>query len=161
MILHTKPVVCHRPSSGNHGSFCKGRKNVFGRPDFSGFQSFAALNDKSYSIVTESISRLLGIDFGCFLLWQRRWVGQICKLIENTSKLPLVSPLWSGCLGQPQHRPWVTQRCWGPWPPAGLLGTKRSLASCGELQEIHFSLWFPALEPVKTAQPVAAFRKRA
>lgn len=66
--------------------------------------------------------------------------------------LPWAAPAWG---------PWVTQHCWWPWPLAGLLGTKRSLAPCGELQEIHFSLWFPALEPDKTAQPVATFRKRA
>lgn len=85
----------------------------------------------------------------------------MCRLIENNPKLPLVSPLWCGCLGQPQHRgPGWHRHCWWPWPLAVLLGTKRSLAPCGELQEIHFSLWFPALGPDKTAQPAAAFRKK-
>lgn len=78
-------------------------------------------------------------------------MGQICRLIENTPNLPLVSLL----AALVQHWP-----CWWPWPLAGLLGTKRSLAPCGELQQIHFSLWFPALWPDKTAQPAAAFRKR-
>lgn len=101
MILHTKPVACHRPSSGNHGSFCRRRENVLGGQICLAFSSLM-------SWMTELLhcnwEHMLGVDFVCFLLlWQRRWVGQICRLIENTPKLPLVSPVWSGCLGQPQH----------------------------------------------------------
>lgn len=53
------------------------------------------------------------------------------------------------------------EHCWWAWPLVGLVGTKGSLAPCGDLLEIYFSVWFPAVGPDKLAQSGAAFKKMA
>lgn len=69
---------------------------------------------------------------------------------------------WLPCLTS-AWRPWVTteEHCWWPLPLVGLVGAKGSLAPRGDLLEIHFSVWFPAVGPDKPAQSGAALKKMA
>lgn len=95
------------------------------------------------------------------LFWQRKRAGQICEVIQSTSsfllcdfcKVDAVPELSIKALSHAE------EHCWWPWPLVGLVGTNGGLAPCGDLLEIHFSVWFPAVGPDKPAQTGAAFKK--